>query len=71
MHRRMMTVGLAAALAMKLATPAIALQVNTRVAALAESRRAYRVLEDLNTKPAVRYLKAVRHDSTPNGIRRG
>jgi Fe-S-cluster-containing dehydrogenase component len=35
---------------------------NTRVAALAESTRAYRVLEDLNTKPAVRYLKLVRHE---------
>jgi molybdopterin-containing oxidoreductase family iron-sulfur binding subunit len=33
----------------------------SRVVALAESRRAYRVLEDLNTKPAVRYLQAVRH----------
>jgi Fe-S-cluster-containing dehydrogenase component len=36
---------------------------STRVAALAESNRAYRVLEDLNTRPAVRYLKIVRHDS--------
>ena len=36
---------------------------NTRVAGLAESNRAYRVLEDLNTRPAVRYLKIVRHDS--------
>jgi len=35
----------------------------TRVAGLAESNRAYRVLEDLNTRPAVRYLKVVRHDS--------
>ena len=35
----------------------------TRVAGLAESNRAYRVLEDLNTRPAVRYLKIVRHDS--------
>ena len=36
---------------------------NTRVAALAESHRAYRVLdEELNTRPAVRYLKLVRHD---------
>jgi molybdopterin-containing oxidoreductase family iron-sulfur binding subunit len=32
---------------------------NSRVAALAASRRAYRVLEDLNTRPAVRYLKVV------------
>ena len=32
----------------------------SRVAALADSRRAYRVLEELNTKPAVRYLKLVR-----------
>ena len=34
----------------------------SRVTALAESRRAYRVLEDLNTKPAVRYLKVIRHE---------
>ena len=34
----------------------------SRVVALAESRRAYRVLEDLNTKPAVRYLKLVRQE---------
>jgi molybdopterin-containing oxidoreductase family iron-sulfur binding subunit len=34
----------------------------SRVAELAESRRAYRVLEDLNTKPAVRYLKVIRRD---------
>jgi Fe-S-cluster-containing dehydrogenase component len=34
---------------------------STRVATLAESNRAYRVLEDLNTKPAVRYLKVVKH----------
>ena len=41
---------------------------NSRVAALSESRRAYRVLEDLNTKPAVRYLKLVRHEAgTRNG----
>ncbi|PWT81657.1 MAG: [Fe-S]-binding protein [Blastocatellia bacterium] len=32
---------------------------NSRVAALVTSRRAYRVLEDLNTRPAVRYLKVV------------
>ena len=32
------------------------------LAALAASRRAYRVLDDLNTRPAVRYLKLVRHD---------
>jgi len=36
----------------------------SRVAALAESPRTYRVLEDLNTKPAVRYLKIVRHDAS-------
>jgi molybdopterin-containing oxidoreductase family iron-sulfur binding subunit len=35
---------------------------NSRVARLAESNRAYRVLEELNTQPAVRYLKLVRHD---------
>jgi molybdopterin-containing oxidoreductase family iron-sulfur binding subunit len=34
----------------------------SRVARLAGGRRAYRVLEDLNTKPAVRYLKLLRHD---------
>jgi molybdopterin-containing oxidoreductase family iron-sulfur binding subunit len=37
----------------------------SRVAALAGSRRAYRVLEDLGTGPAVRYLKLVRRDSAP------
>jgi molybdopterin-containing oxidoreductase family iron-sulfur binding subunit len=35
---------------------------NSRVAVLAASRRAYRVLEEINTQPAVRYLKLVRHD---------
>jgi Fe-S-cluster-containing dehydrogenase component/anaerobic selenocysteine-containing dehydrogenase len=35
---------------------------NSRVATLASGRRAYRVLEELNTQPAVRYLKLVRHD---------
>jgi hypothetical protein len=34
----------------------------SRVAALTSSRRAYRVLDELNTRPAVRYLKLVRHD---------
>jgi molybdopterin-containing oxidoreductase family iron-sulfur binding subunit len=34
----------------------------SRVAALTASRRAYRVLDELNTRPAVRYLKLVRHD---------
>ena len=34
----------------------------SRVAALSASRRAYRVLDELNTRPAVRYLKLVRHD---------
>jgi hypothetical protein len=29
---------------------------------LAASRRAYRVLEEINTQPSVRYLKLVRHD---------
>jgi molybdopterin-containing oxidoreductase family iron-sulfur binding subunit len=33
----------------------------SRVSTLTESSRAYRVLEDLNTKPGVRYLKVVRH----------
>jgi len=32
----------------------------SRVSALGQSNRAYRVLEDLNTRPAVRYLKVVR-----------
>jgi Fe-S-cluster-containing dehydrogenase component len=44
---------------------------NSRVAALVRSRRAYRALEDLNTRPAVRYLKRVRNDSPPGGGRRG
>ena len=44
---------------------------NSRVAALARSRRAYRVLEDLNTRPAVRYLKLVRHDSVQASSERG
>jgi molybdopterin-containing oxidoreductase family iron-sulfur binding subunit len=35
---------------------------NSRVTALAASRRAYRVLEEINTQPAVRYLRLVRHD---------
>jgi molybdopterin-containing oxidoreductase family iron-sulfur binding subunit len=39
----------------------------SRVARLAGSRRAYRVLEDLNTKPAVRYLKLTRHDRSAGG----
>jgi hypothetical protein len=30
---------------------------------LTASRRTYRVLEELNTQPAVRYLKRVRHDN--------
>jgi Fe-S-cluster-containing dehydrogenase component len=33
---------------------------NSRVSRLSKSRRAYRVLEDLNTRPAVRYLQIVR-----------
>ncbi len=36
----------------------------SRVAVLAAGKRAYRVLEELNTQPAVRYLKMVRHDRT-------
>ncbi len=35
---------------------------NSRVSVLSASQRAYRVLEELNTQPAVRYLKLVRHD---------
>jgi molybdopterin-containing oxidoreductase family iron-sulfur binding subunit len=38
---------------------------NTRVSMLAAGRRAYRVLEELNTQPAIRYLKLVRHDPAP------
>jgi molybdopterin-containing oxidoreductase family iron-sulfur binding subunit len=34
---------------------------NSRVSQLSSSRRAYRVLDDLNTQPAVRYLRLVRH----------
>jgi molybdopterin-containing oxidoreductase family iron-sulfur binding subunit len=34
---------------------------NSHVAHLAENPRAYRVIEELNTRPAVRYLKVVRH----------
>jgi Fe-S-cluster-containing dehydrogenase component len=37
----------------------------SRVSALAAGRRAYRVLEDLNTQPAIRYLKLVRHEAAP------
>ncbi len=36
----------------------------SKVAHLAGSQRAYRVLEELNVKPAVRYLKVVRRDET-------
>ena len=36
----------------------------SRVAGLATSGRAYRVLEELGTAPAVRYLKVVRHDTS-------
>jgi len=35
---------------------------NSRVTALAAGKRAYRVLDELNTQPAVRYLKVVRQD---------
>jgi len=38
---------------------------NSRVTALAAGRRAYRVLDELNTQPAVRYLKLVRLEATP------
>jgi Fe-S-cluster-containing dehydrogenase component/anaerobic selenocysteine-containing dehydrogenase len=38
---------------------------NSRVAALAAGKRAYRVLDELNTQPAVRYLKLVRHEAVP------
>jgi molybdopterin-containing oxidoreductase family iron-sulfur binding subunit len=34
---------------------------NSRVSQLSSSQRAYRVLDDLNTQPAVRYLRLVRH----------
>ncbi len=44
----------------------------SRVAALAASARAYRVLEELNTRPAVRYLKLIRHDpAQTEGRKRG
>ena len=42
---------------------------NSRVTALAAGKRAYRVLDELNTQPAVRYLKLVRHD--PDALRGG
>jgi molybdopterin-containing oxidoreductase family iron-sulfur binding subunit len=42
---------------------------NSRVATLARSGRAYRVLEELNTEPAVRYLSLVRHGGTE--VKRG
>jgi len=38
---------------------------NSRVTTLAAGRRAYRVLDELNTQPAVRYLKLVRHEAAP------
>ena len=38
---------------------------NSRVTALAAGKRAYRVLDELNTQPAVRYLKLVRHEAVP------
>jgi hypothetical protein len=57
----MMTVRLAAAFADLNDPP-------TRVAVFTESRRFCSVLESFDTKPAVLYLKTVRHDS---GIRRG
>jgi molybdopterin-containing oxidoreductase family iron-sulfur binding subunit len=46
---------------------------HSRVTALAAGKRAYRVLDQLNTQPAVRYLKLVRHDTAPasDGTRRG
>ena len=37
---------------------------NSRAAVLAAGKRAYRVLDELNTQPGVRYLKMVRHDRT-------
>ena len=41
---------------------------NSRVSALAKSGRAYRVLEELNTQPAVTYLTLVRNrEETPQG----
>jgi molybdopterin-containing oxidoreductase family iron-sulfur binding subunit len=35
---------------------------NSRVSRLSGDRRAYRVLEELNTRPSVRYLRIVRHE---------
>jgi len=43
-------------------------RVSTFMIGREQSNRTYRVLEDLHTKPAVRYLKVVRHD---DGTRRG
>jgi molybdopterin-containing oxidoreductase family iron-sulfur binding subunit len=40
---------------------------NSRVTALAAGKRAYRVLDELNTQPAVRYLKLVRQDRPAAG----
>jgi molybdopterin-containing oxidoreductase family iron-sulfur binding subunit len=40
---------------------------NSRVTALAAGKRAYRVLDELNTQPAVRYLKVVRQDRPAAG----
>jgi Fe-S-cluster-containing dehydrogenase component len=40
---------------------------NSQVAHLSEDRRAYRVLEEINTRPAVRYLKLVRHEDEGQG----
>ena len=39
----------------------------SRVSRLAAEARAYRVLEELNVKPAVTYLKIVRHGDGANG----
>jgi molybdopterin-containing oxidoreductase family iron-sulfur binding subunit len=44
---------------------------NSRVSAQIASRRVYRVLEELNTQPAVRYLKVVRHEAAPAENRNG
>jgi Fe-S-cluster-containing dehydrogenase component/anaerobic selenocysteine-containing dehydrogenase len=35
----------------------------SRVSTLSQSRRSYRVLDELNTQPAIRYLKIVRHEA--------
>jgi hypothetical protein len=44
-------------------------QHQAQVAAMSESRRAYRVLEELNVRPAVSYLTLVRNRPAAEGER--